>query len=112
TFGAAWFMLRHTRFGRRVYAIGDEEAAAGLMGIPVGRTTIQIYAFAGLLSALAGVVFTLYQQSGDPAACKGLELDAIAAVVIGGTLLQGGVGSVLGTLLGVLILGIIQTLIT
>lgn len=112
TFAGAWFILRQTRFGRAVYAIGDEEAAATLMGLPVGRTTVLVYALAGLLSALAGVVFTLYQQSGDPAACKGLELDAIAAVVIGGTLLQGGVGSVIGTLLGVLILGLIQTLIT
>ncbi|MBK7405377.1 MAG: sugar ABC transporter permease YjfF [Phycisphaerales bacterium] len=111
TFGAAWVALRHTRFGRSVYAIGDDEHAAGLMGLPVARTQVGVYAVSGLCSALAGVAFTLYQQSGDPAACKGLELDAIAAVVIGGTLLTGGVGSVLGTLLGVLILGLIQTLI-
>lgn len=110
-FAAAWVVLRHTRFGRAVYAIGDDEQAASLMGLPVGRTQVQVYAVAGLCSALAGVVFTLYQQSGDPAACKGLELDAIAAVVIGGTLLTGGVGSVIGTFFGVLILGVIQTLI-
>lgn len=110
-FAVAWYVLRHTRFGRTVYAIGDDVHAATLMGLPVGRATVQIYAVSGLLSALAGIVFMLYQQSGDPAACKGLELDAIAAVVIGGTLLTGGIGSVLGTFFGVLILGLIQTLI-
>lgn len=112
SFAAALFVLRQMRFGRAVYALGGDEQAAMLMGLPVGRTTVQVYALAGFLSALAGVVFTLYQQSGDPAACKGLELDAIAAVIIGGTLLQGGVGSVIGTFLGVLILGLIQTIIT
>lgn len=111
TFIAAWFTLRHTRFGRAVYAVGDDDHAAALMGLPVGRTTVQIYAVSGFLSALAGVVFMLYKQSGDPAAARGLELDAIAAVVIGGTLLTGGIGSVIGTFLGVLILGLIQTLI-
>lgn len=110
-FAVAWFILRHTRFGRAVYAIGDDEHAAMLMGLPINRTIVQIYALAGLLSAVAGAVLVLYQQSGDPAACKGLELDAIAAVIIGGTLLQGGVGSVIGTFLGVLILGLIQTII-
>lgn len=105
------FVLRSTRPGRAVYAIGDDEHAAELMGVNVTRARIGVYGISGLLSALAGVVFTLYQQSGDPASCKGLELDAIAAVVIGGTLLRGGVGSVLGTVLGVMILGIIQTLL-
>jgi simple sugar transport system permease protein len=111
TLAAAWAGLRHTRPGRAVYALGDDPHAAKLMGLPVARATIAIYTVSGLLSALAGIVFTLYQQSGDPAACRGLELDAIAAVVIGGTLLRGGVGSVLGTAMGVLILGLIQTLI-
>jgi simple sugar transport system permease protein len=109
---AAWFVLRHTRSGRAVYALGDGEHAATLMGLPVSRARIGVYTVSGLLSALAGVVFCLYQQSGDPAACRGLELDAIAAVVIGGTLLSGGVGSVMGTAMGVLILGLIQTLIS
>lgn len=103
--------LRWTRSGRAVYAIGDDEQAAELMGVAVGRTRIGVYGVSGFFSAMAGVVFALYQQSGDPAACKGLELDAIAAVVIGGTLLRGGVGTVLGTVLGVLILGLIQTII-
>lgn len=108
----AWVVLRHTRFGRAVHAVGDDAHAAALMGLPVGRTRVLVYTVAGLCSALAGVVFVLYQQSGDPAACKGLELDAIAAVVIGGTLLTGGVGTVLGTAVGVMILGLIQTIIT
>ncbi|MBL9120325.1 MAG: sugar ABC transporter permease YjfF [Phycisphaerae bacterium] len=107
-----WWTLRQTPFGRAVHAIGDDEHAATLMGVPVGRVRVMTYAIAGGLSALAGVAFTLYQQAGDPTACKGLELDAIAAVVIGGTLLRGGVGGVIGTLMGVLILGLIQTIIT
>ena len=73
---------------------------------------ILIYTLSGLLSAMAGVVYTFYTQSGNPASCVGLELDATAAVVIGGTLLSGGVGFVAGTMMGVLILGLIQTLIT
>jgi simple sugar transport system permease protein len=108
----AWYLLRHTRSGRAVYALGDDEHAAALMGLPVARTRIAVYTLSGFLSALAGITFCLYQQSGDPAACKGLELDAIAAVVIGGTLLRGGIGSVLGTAMGVLILGLIQTVIS
>jgi simple sugar transport system permease protein len=108
----AWFVLGHTRFGRAVYAVGDDEQSALLMGLPVGSVRVRVYAISSLLSALAGVVFLLGQQSGDPAACNGYELDAIAAVVIGGTLLRGGIGSVLGTAVGVAILGLIQTLIT
>ncbi|MCG3126994.1 MAG: Inner membrane ABC transporter permease protein YjfF [Phycisphaerae bacterium] len=105
-------VLNFTRFGRAVYAVGDDEHSALLMGLPVARTRVGVYAVAGLCSALAGVVFTLYQQSGDPASCKGFELDAIAAVVMGGTLLRGGVGSVLGSTLGVLLFGVIQMFIT
>lgn len=112
TFAAAWWLLRQTPFGRSVYAIGDDEHAATLMGLPVARSRIAVYALAGGLSALAGVVFALHQQAGDPTACKGLELEAIAAVVIGGTLLRGGVGSVVGTAMGVMILGLIQTIIS
>ncbi len=112
TLAAAWFILSSTRAGRAIYAIGDDEQSALLMGLPVARIRIGTYALSGFLAALAGILFLLYQQSGDPAACRGFELDAIAAVVIGGTLLQGGVGSVLGTAVGVGILGLIQTLIT
>lgn len=107
----ALFMAHYTRFGRFIYALGGDEQSATLMGLPVGRTKVLIYAVSGFCSALAGVVYTFYTQSGDPASCVGLELDAIAAVVIGGTLLSGGVGFMAGTLMGVLILGVIQTLI-
>lgn len=98
-----------TPFGRNVYAIGGDEHSAVLMGLPVGRTKIAIYTLSGFCSALAGVVYSLSVGSGNATAAVGLELDAIAAVVIGGTLLTGGVGSIWGTVLGVLILGIIQT---
>ncbi len=105
------FIAHCTRFGRAVYAIGDDEPSATLMGVPIGRTKILVYALSGFCSALAGVVYTFYTQSGNPASCVGFELDAIAAVVIGGTLLRGGVGFVGGTAVGVLILGLIQSLI-
>ena len=110
--GAGVYIAHATEFGRTVYAIGGNEQSALLMGLPVARTTVLVYALSGLCSALAGVVFTLYMQSGYGLHAMGLELDAIAAVVIGGTLLSGGVGYVAGTLFGVLILGIIQTLIS
>jgi ribose/xylose/arabinose/galactoside ABC-type transport system permease subunit len=108
----ALFVAHYTRFGRFIYALGGDEQSASLMGLPVGRTKVLIYTLSGFCSALAGVVYTFYTQSGDPASCVGLELDAIAAVVIGGTLLSGGVGFMAGTLTGVFILGLIQTLIT
>ena len=100
-----------TEFGRTVYAIGGGESAARLMGLPVAATRIRVYLLSGCMAALAGVVMTFYMLSGYSLHAVGLELDAIAAVVIGGTLLAGGVGYVAGTLFGVLILGIIQTLI-
>jgi len=100
-----------TRFGRSVYAIGGSEASARLMGLPVDRTLVQVYALSGFCSALGGVVYTFYMLSGYSLHAMGLELDAIAAVVIGGTLLAGGSGYVLGTVFGVLVLGLIQTLI-
>lgn len=100
-----------TRFGRTVYAIGGNEQSAHLMGLPVDATLVRVYALSGFCSALAGVVYTFYMLSGYGLHASGLELDAIAAVVIGGTLLAGGSGYVLGTLFGVLVLGLIQTLI-
>lgn len=109
--GVAVFMAHGTEFGRTVYAIGGNEQSALLMGLPVARTTVLVYTLSGFCSALAGIVFTFYMQSGYGLHAVGLELDAIAAVVIGGTLLSGGVGYVIGSLFGVLILGIIQTLI-
>src|SRR5471030_1966976 len=107
----AIYMAHYTRFGRAIYAVGGNEQSALLMGLPVGRTKVLIYAFSGFCAALAGVLFSFYMLSGYGLHAQGTELDAIAAVVIGGTLLTGGYGYVAGTLSGVLILGVIQTLI-
>jgi galactofuranose transport system permease protein len=109
---AGIFIAHGTPFGRTVYAIGGNEHSARLMGLQVARAKVGVYAFSGLCAALGGVVFSFYMLSGYGLHALGLELDAIAAVVIGGTLLSGGVGYVAGTLFGVLILGVIQTLIS
>jgi galactofuranose transport system permease protein len=103
------YVSLQTPFGRYVYAIGGNESSALLMGLPVGATKIAVYALGGFCSALGGVVYTIYTSSGNALAGTGMELDAIAAVVVGGTLLSGGVGYVAGTPLGVLTFGIIQT---
>lgn len=100
-----------TRFGRTVYAIGNNEQSARLMGLPVGRTKITVYAFGGFCSALAGIVWSVSLLSGYGGYAPGMELDAIASVVIGGTLLTGGVGNVIGTLFGVLINGTIVSIL-
>jgi len=111
-FGIGVFVAHGTAFGRNVYAIGGSEQSALLMGLPVARTLVGVYALSGFCAALGGVLFSFYMLSGYGLHATGLELDAIAAVVIGGTLLAGGVGLVAGTLCGVLMLGLIQTLIT
>ncbi|MEO5794977.1 MAG: galactofuranose ABC transporter, permease protein YjfF [Rhodoferax sp.] len=108
----AVFVAHCTPFGRTVYAVGGSENSALLMGLPVRATLIGVYTLSGFCSALAGVVFTFYMLSGYGLHAVGMELDAIAAVVIGGTLLTGGSGYMIGTLFGVLMLGIIQTLIS
>src|SRR5260370_21288843 len=95
------FVAGFTRFGRNVYAIGSSESSARLMGAPIGQTKIITYALAGFFSACGGVVSTFYMQSGNPASFVGLELDAIASVVIGGTLLTGGGGVFTRNRLGV-----------
>jgi len=104
-------LAHRTRFGTNVYALGGGAQTARLMGVPVGRTTIQIYALSGFLAGLSGIVFSIYTSAGYSLATVGVELDAIAAVVIGGTLLTGGSGFVAGTLIGVMIMGLIQTYI-
>ncbi len=109
--GVAIWIAHFTRFGASVYAIGGDKESARLMGVPIRRTTVSIYALGGFYSALAGVVYALYTSSGYPLAGSTLELSAIAAVVLGGTLLTGGVGMVAGTLFGGMILGLISTLI-
>jgi len=106
------FLARQTRFGRTIYAIGGNPTSVGTMGLPVASTLIKTYAFSGFCAGLGGVIFATYTSSGNALSGTGLELDAIAAVVIGGTLLSGGYGSVVGTLFGVITLGIISTAIT
>lgn len=110
-FAAGMLIASRTRFGANVYALGGNQQSAELMGVPIGATTIGIYALSGFLSGLAGIVYTLYTSSGYSLATVGVELDAIAAVVIGGTLLTGGTGLVAGTFVGLLIQGLIQTYI-
>jgi galactofuranose transport system permease protein len=102
---------RYTSFGRSVYALGGSEKSSLLMGLPVARTTILVYTVSGLFSALGGIVFTFYMLSGYSLHLMGMEMDAIAACVIGGILLTGGYGYLIGPLLGVLCTGIIQTII-
>lgn len=109
---AGIILSRKTSFGTNVYAMGGDAVSAQLLGVSIKSTTIKIYALSGLYSALAGIVFSIYTGSGYPLATVGVELDAIAAVVIGGTLLSGGVGFVLGTFFGGMIQGLIQTLIS
>jgi len=107
----AAYMLKFTKFGRTVYAIGGNENSAKLMGLPVERTKILVYTFSGFCSALGGLLFTIYTLSGYGLHCNGMEMDAIAACVIGGILLTGGYGYIVGPLFGVLTTGIIQSLI-
>lgn len=108
---AALFVAHYSPFGRAVYAIGGNEQSALMMGVAVGHTKVAVYALSGLCAALGGVLFGFYMLSGYGLHAQGAELDAIAAVVIGGTLLTGGSGYVTGALSGVLVLGTIQTLI-
>ena len=107
----AIYLSFFTRFGRTIYAIGNNEQSAVLMGLPVGRTKILVYAFSGFCAALAGIVWSVSLLSGYGQYAPSMELDAIAAVVIGGTLLTGGVGNVIGTLFGVMITGTIISIL-
>lgn len=104
-------LVHFTRFGRYLYAVGGNQHSAALMGVPMARTTISVYVLSSVYAAVAGIIFSLYTFSGYALRGVGLELDAIAAVVIGGTLLSGGHGYVVGTVLGVLLMGTIQTYI-
>ncbi|EJL6653465.1 ribose ABC transporter permease [Vibrio cholerae] len=107
-FAGAWYLLNHTRFGRYVYAVGGNESATRLSGINVDRVKIGVYAICGLLAALAGIIVTSRLSSAQPTAGMGYELDAIAAVVLGGTSLMGGKGRIMGTLIGALIIGFLN----
>ena len=105
------FVLRYTTFGRHVYAVGDDQDAARLLGLETDRVIVATYALSGALAGLAGVVLAARLGAGQPVAGTGWELDAIAAVVVGGTLLTGGQGSAGHTLVGVLLLGVILNLL-
>lgn len=109
---AAWYVLKYTRFGRAVYAVGSNEQSAQYMGLNVKLVKIGVYAINGFCAALGGVLFSFYTLAGYSLQNMGLELDAISSAVIGGTLLTGGVGTVIGSLVGVLIQGNIQTIVT
>jgi len=104
-------VLRLTPFGRSVYAIGSNEEAARLSGVAVRRYKVLVYATCGLLAALAGLVYSSQLSVGTPIAGQGYELDAIAAVVVGGTSLFGGAGSVFGTFVGTLIIGVLANML-
>lgn len=107
-FAAIWYLLNHTRFGRYIYALGGNESATRLSGINVDRVKIGVYAICGMLAALAGIIVTSRLSSAQPTAGMGYELDAIAAVVLGGTSLAGGKGRIMGTLIGALIIGFLN----
>lgn len=108
---AVWYILRFTRFGRKLYAVGGSPTSALLMGINVRRTTLFAYILNGFLASLAGLAFCLNTTSGFVEQARGFEMEAIASAVIGGTLLTGGVGSAVGTFFGVLIKATIETFI-
>jgi len=107
----AIYITFFTRFGRTIYAMGNNEQSALLMGLAVPRTKIAVYAFSGFCSALAGIVFSMSLLAGYGQFATGMELDSIAAVVIGGTLLTGGIGTIIGTLFGVMIHGTIVSIL-
>ena len=109
---AGGLILAYTRFGRTVYAVGGNEQSARLMGLAVVRTKLLVYVISGLCAGIAGVVFTAYTGASYPLNGVGTELDTIAAVVIGGTLLTGGSGYVVGSLIGVFVYGTIKTAIS
>jgi inositol transport system permease protein len=104
----AHVMLNNTRFGRHIYAIGGNEQAARISGLNIGRIKIGVYTIAGLLAGLAGLVLSSRIGSGQPGLGVGYELDAIAAAVIGGTSLSGGIGTIWGTIVGALIIGVLN----
>lgn len=106
-FLAVWFLMNYTAFGRTVYAVGGNAEATRLSGINVGRVRYVVLALTSMLAALAGILLSSRMLSGDPTVAAGWELDVIAAVIIGGTSLFGGAGSVRGTLVGVIFIGVI-----
>lgn len=109
---AAWVVLTYTVFGRHVYAVGGNAEASRLSGIRVSRVLTKVYALSGLLAGVAGVLMAARLNVGDPRTGEFYELDAIAAVVVGGTSLQGGRGTIWGTLAGALVIGELNNFLT
>ena len=109
---ATYILLNKTIFGRHIYAVGDNSVAAKMAGINVDRTLIKIYSFGGFCAAFTGILMAAKLQSGMPSAGVGGELDAIAAVVIGGTSLSGGTGKLTGTIVGVLLIGVLNNMLS
>jgi ribose/xylose/arabinose/galactoside ABC-type transport system permease subunit len=109
---ATWIVLARLRLGRHIYAVGGNEEAARLSGVPVARTLVTTYALSGLFAAVAGLCQAAQETHGDPETGVGYELDAIAMVVIGGTTLAGGKGSAVLTLIGVLTIGYLQKILS
>ena len=107
-YGVSWYVLHQTRFGRYIYAMGGNEEAARLSGLSTAKLKTIVYGISGFLAALAGMILTSRLSSAQPTAGSGYELDAIAAVVLGGTSLAGGAGKILGTIIGALIIGILN----
>ena len=107
-FLALWFILHKTTFGRRIYAVGGNEGASRLSGINTDRVKIMVYSLTGMLAALSAIILTSRLNSAQPTAGTSYELDAIAAVVLGGTSLTGGKGWIFGTLVGALIIGVLN----
>ena len=106
-----YLMLKYTRFGRSIYAVGGNSQSATLMGLDVRKTKMKTYVLASFLTSIGGICYALNTMSGTTSQATGFEMDAISSAVIGGTLLTGGVGNVVGTLVGVLINGTISTLV-
>jgi ribose transport system permease protein len=106
-----WVVLARTVFGRHVRAVGDNEKAAEYAGLPIRATKIRVYALSGLFTGVAGVLYAAENHQGNPNAGVAYELDAIAAVVIGGTRLSGGKGSISGTIVGTLIMGVLTNML-
>ncbi|OQX93173.1 MAG: hypothetical protein B6I17_03940 [Tenericutes bacterium 4572_104] len=107
-YGISWYTLHQTRFGRYTYALGGNEEAARMSGLATKKLKTMVYGISGFLASLSGIIMTSRLSSAQPTAGTGYELDAIAAVVLGGTSLTGGSGRILGTIVGALIIGILN----
>ena len=106
-----WYFLKHRRFGRHIYAVGGSEESSRLSGVDVSHIKLLVYALSGLLTAVGGVIWTARLNSGSPIGAQNYELESIAAVIVGGGSLFGGVGTVMGTIVGILLFGVINSLL-